>query len=256
MKSDFSASVYFQFLNDGLKRGCRFFALRDFAQASSLQGHTVLLRHDVDICLETALRMAQLENKAGVNSTYFVLLRSPFYNALSPRGGEILREICSLGHEIGLHWDGRLIPSEPEAARRTLRGEAELLSGVCGQEIVSAAQHFPTVSGRLDLSRDFKVDTYSPAFMEKFIYVSDSSMSWRGRDLSDVARQPGHYQLLLHPVWWMYEGKNQEEKLAGLLAVHESATRVEIDAFHALVMDGLAKREELDQKFKSSMKSK
>ena len=36
----------------------------------------VILRHDVDASLEAALKMAELENKINVSSTYFILLSS------------------------------------------------------------------------------------------------------------------------------------------------------------------------------------
>ena len=65
----------------------------------------VILRHDIDNSLEQAVNLAQVEAEAGVASTYFVLLRTDFYNIASSAGLRAVRRIQSLGHEIGLHFD-------------------------------------------------------------------------------------------------------------------------------------------------------
>ena len=41
------------------------------------------LRHDVDISIKKAVEMAEVEQAAGLHSTYYILLTSPFYNAFS-----------------------------------------------------------------------------------------------------------------------------------------------------------------------------
>lgn len=65
----------------------------------------VILRHDIDYDMGQAVRLAELEAEEGVRSTYFVLLRTDFYNAASRAGQEALQRIQALGHEIGLHFD-------------------------------------------------------------------------------------------------------------------------------------------------------
>ncbi|MGZ4395766.1 MAG: hypothetical protein ACXVZ2_10440, partial [Gaiellaceae bacterium] len=47
---------------------------------------TVILRHDVDLSLDAALTMAELEAEAGAAATYFLMTRSEFYNLDSPSG--------------------------------------------------------------------------------------------------------------------------------------------------------------------------
>lgn len=64
-----------------------------------------ILRHDVDMDIEKALVMARLETELGVKSTYYILISSDFYNAFSRKNSEYLREILSLGHSVGLHFD-------------------------------------------------------------------------------------------------------------------------------------------------------
>ena len=49
---------------------------RDFSKVA-------ILRHDVDMSLEKAAKMAGLEEKMQVRATYYVLLCSDFYNVYS-----------------------------------------------------------------------------------------------------------------------------------------------------------------------------
>ena len=65
----------------------------------------VLWRHDVDVSMHRAARLAEIEAERGAVATYFVNPRSAFYNLRSPKSRRLLRRIRSLGHEIGLHFD-------------------------------------------------------------------------------------------------------------------------------------------------------
>ena len=44
---------------------------------------SVIMRHDIDYCLEQSVKMAQIEQEEGISSTYFVLLKTDFYNPAS-----------------------------------------------------------------------------------------------------------------------------------------------------------------------------
>jgi hypothetical protein len=71
----------------------------------------VYLRHDLDVCLEEALDMANLESELGVRATYFILVNSPLYNPLSQGSLEFVHHIQAKGHWIGLHIDLGLLSS-------------------------------------------------------------------------------------------------------------------------------------------------
>ncbi|VTX99065.1 Uncharacterised protein [Campylobacter concisus] len=58
----------------------------------------ILLRHDIDVSPKLALEMAKLEHKLGVNSTFFFMVRSPFYNLFSRANDNIVRQIIDMGH--------------------------------------------------------------------------------------------------------------------------------------------------------------
>ena len=47
---------------------------------------TVILRHDVDLSLDAALVLAEIEADAQAPATYFLMRRSEFYNLEAPSG--------------------------------------------------------------------------------------------------------------------------------------------------------------------------
>src|SRR5262249_50320230 len=63
------------------------------------QRFTILLRHDVDRRPQNALAMALLEHRKGIASTYYFRTQPC---AFAP---DIIRDIHSLGHEIGYHYE-------------------------------------------------------------------------------------------------------------------------------------------------------
>ena len=65
----------------------------------------VYLRHDVDFSLESALLMAKLETSIDINSNYFFMISSNFYNIFSHHSFKIIKEIQKLGHNISIHFD-------------------------------------------------------------------------------------------------------------------------------------------------------
>ena len=61
----------------------------------SPQPGTVILRHDVDLSLDAALRMAEVEAAAGAQATYFLMTGSVFYNLNSHEGEQRARHGCA-----------------------------------------------------------------------------------------------------------------------------------------------------------------
>lgn len=72
---------------------------------SDLDDKVVIMRHDVDVCLDKALAMAELEYELDVQATYFILVSGLYYNIFQLKAKQIMRKIASFGHEIGLHFD-------------------------------------------------------------------------------------------------------------------------------------------------------
>jgi hypothetical protein len=61
----------------------------------------IILRHDVNLSLSYALKLAKLEADHGLRVIYFVLLHTDLYNAMSESGTKALRQVSDMRHKIG-----------------------------------------------------------------------------------------------------------------------------------------------------------
>lgn len=166
----------------------------------------VILRHDVDQSLSQAVKLAELEAEEGVRSTWFVLLRTEFYNVFSKAGTEALRHIRSLGHEIGLHFDeASYAPAlGPDEVVQNIIKECGLLSALLETRVSTVSMHRPSKS---TLEADFQipgiVNSYGKTFFRNFKYLSDSRRRWR-EPVLDIIRS-GEFDrlhILTHAFWY------------------------------------------------------
>jgi hypothetical protein len=158
---------------------------------------TVLLRHDVDLSLRAALRLAEVEAGAGVAATYFVMTGSEFYNLNAPSGEAALERLRALGHRVGQHavWpdaehDGRFDPvfawhnPDPEFMREPVDG---------------------------------LVNVMAPPWAD--VYRSDSNQNWRQGCPHEELRAGAFERLQLHthPAIWVYPGQTMRETMLAML---------------------------------------
>jgi hypothetical protein len=158
---------------------------------------TVLLRHDVDLSLDAALAIAELEAESGAAATYFLMTRSEFYNLDSPSGAAAIERLRGLGHRVGLHavWpvvdgDGRFDPvlawhnPDPEYMREPVEGFVNVMEAPWAD-----------------------------------VYRSDSNQHWRQgcphEELAAGAFQ--RLQLLTHPEIWAYPGTTMRATMLSML---------------------------------------
>ena len=164
----------------------------------------VILRHDIDYSMEQAVKLAKVEQEMGVSSTYFVLLRTDFYNPASKRTLDMVRQIHDMGHEVGLHFDEVAYQGcSAEELPALIQYEAKLLVDICGFPIRSFSMHRPN---QLTLAKDLQgeglVNSYGEEFFRQFKYLSDSRRNWR-EPVLDIVRS-GEYDKLhiLTPAFW------------------------------------------------------
>ena len=159
----------------------------------------LILRHDVDLSLEAAVELAELEGDAGVRATYFVMTESAFYNLASPAGEATIATLRSLGHAVGLH---------------AVYPRAELDERF--DPVV--AWHNPDPE-YMSAPIPVAVNAMEPRFFSPEHYRSDSNQNWRsGCPHEELAAGAFEWlQLLTHPEIWVYPGGTMRETMLAMV---------------------------------------
>ncbi|MBA2460818.1 MAG: hypothetical protein H0V45_03465 [Actinobacteria bacterium] len=194
MSCAFDLEHYAELLEAAKAGGYRF----AFFEGEPRDGDLVL-RHDVDLSLDAALRMAELEAETGARATYFLMTQSVFYNLASPEGEQAIARLRELGHGVALHavhpnvtLDERFNPvvawhnPEPQYMSAPIEGAINVMEG----------------------------RWFSPA-----TYRSDSNQHWRAGCPHEQLRA-GLFrwlQLLTHPEIWAYPGATMGETMRAML---------------------------------------
>ena len=191
----FELEHYRELLESAQAGGYRFATFDSAAPAAG----DVFLRHDVDLALDAALRMAELEAEAGAVATYFLMTRSVFYNLASAEGENAVARLRELGHRVGHHavhphidFDGRFDKvlawhnPDPEFMREPLVGPVNVMA--------------------------------EPWFSPDH-YRSDSNRHWRSGCPHEALRRGEleWLQLLTHPEIWVYPGESMRETMEAML---------------------------------------
>ena len=118
----------------------------------------LILRHDVDQSLEQSIKIATIENNYNIKSTFFLWLRSPFYNIFEKKYSDIIYKISNLGHQIGLHFDENVYTIENEKnINKFIEKEINLVNTYFNINIYAISMHRPS---KWLLNNDVKLDKY------------------------------------------------------------------------------------------------
>jgi hypothetical protein len=200
-------------------------------------GRHVLWRHDVDVSMHRAARLAEIEAERGVVATYFVNPRSVFYNLLEPEIEVLLRRIRSLGHEIGLHFDAGAYSTATltsDSLESVLRRQQSFVENLVESSIKVVSWHNPDQSNLLDFDADeiaSMLNVYAGRLRRDYAYCSDSNGYWRFRPMGQVIRE-GHdrLHLLTHPEWWTPEAMSPSERIDRAILGRARKIRRDYDA--------------------------
>ena len=200
MTCDFSPAHYRDLLRAARAGGYRWAGFDRPPVAGDL-----LLRHDVDLSLEAALAIAELEAEEGAWSTWFLMTRSVFYNLASAEGARTIERLRELGHRVAHHavypdvdLDGRFDPvvawhnPDPEYMQAEIPGA---------------------------------VNVMRPPFFDPAHYRSDSNQHWRSGCPHDELERGAFtwLQLLTHPEIWAFEGATMGESMRSFLDADRAA---------------------------------
>ena len=203
MSCDFSLDHYRELLRAARDGGYRW----AFFDGRPREGD-LILRHDVDLSLEAALRIAELEAEEGASATYFLMTESVFYNLASAEGRSALERLRALGHRVGLHavWPRAELDERFDAVVAWHNPDPEYMTApIDGADNVMAEPWFRPAT-----------------------YRSDSNQRWR-HGCPHPELEVGAFpwlQLLTHPEIWAYPGRTMAETMHAMLDA-ERERRVE-----------------------------
>ena len=178
----------------------------------------IFLRHDIDLSLDAALQMAELEAEHGVQATYLLMTESVFYNLASSEGVAAIARLRELGHAVGHHavhpnveLDDRFDP-----VVSWHNPQAEFMS--------------QTIPGAINV--------YAEPYFDPPTYRSDSNQHWRSGCPHEELRGGGFtwLQILVHPAIWVYQGATMGLTMRSMLNA-EKARRLEQLAADGIDLD-------------------
>ena len=210
MECNFTYKHFEETANLAKKLGFSFFAMHDFL-AKKPRDKFIVMRHDIDLSLRHALKMAEFENKLGINSTYFIRIGKPV-NPFFEENADIIRKIAELGHEIGIHYDSDIINNHN--FKQFLLDKKKKLEKVSETKVFGISLHKIKKSDhkkqieKLNFIEQFlreldlEYDAYSDIFLEKIKYISESARCWREGCMCKHIKKNTKLCILTHPIWW------------------------------------------------------
>lgn len=213
---DFTYNAYVDLIKLLKEKDYKFTNYKDYKNIE----RPVIFRHDIDNSLERALNIAKIENDNKIKSTFFVLLSTDFYNVFSKQSNIILREIISLGHEVGLHFDEKRYKiNNEEDLLNYVEYEKNILDGVLDVDVETVSMHRPS-KWILENDIQFKdiINSYSKKFLNEFKYLSDSRMHWREDVLEIIkSKECDKLHILTHPFWYAEDKGGIKERVRGFI---------------------------------------
>ena len=200
MSCDFSLEHYRELLRAAKEGGYRWSGF-DRAPAEG----DLIFRHDVDLSLEAAVALAELEAEEDAWSTWFLMTRSVFYNLDSAEGERTIERLRALGHRVAHHAVYPHIDLDDRFDR-------------------VVAWHNPDPE-YVNEPIDGVVNVMQPPWFDREHYRSDSNQHWRsGCPHEALARgELDWVQVLTHPEIWAYDGATMRETMESFLDADRAA---------------------------------
>ena len=109
---------YESFISSFQSQGYNFIS---FNQLDLNKNSQIIMRHDIEVDIDLAYKMAIIEKDLGIKSTYFFLLCNESYNLISDKNSLIIKNIADMGHTISLHFDMSIYKNPIENLKNELK---------------------------------------------------------------------------------------------------------------------------------------
>jgi hypothetical protein len=215
---DFTLAMY-RNLTGSVKNN-NIYTVRDYIRTRPKKG--LVLRHDVDISLKKALRMAQDDYDLEVQSTYYFRYPKTF-------DPEILKKIEDMGHEIGYHYEV-LDKTRGDVSRAIalFRQELDIFRKYVDVTTVSMHGGVLTRHDNRDIWKDADFSDFG-LLGEPYIsvdyttihYFTDTGRDWSGRySVKDNVEQSSPYQGTVNTTPALIQALRKSESELFFITIH------------------------------------
>lgn len=152
--------------------------LADYLQQKPTK-KVIVLKHDIDRGIKTALEMAKIEHQYGLVASYYFRIPATW-------DPEIIAQISQMGHEVGLHYES-LDKAKGDHAKAIKLFEADLETMRKKFKVKTISMHgnpFTRFDNR-DIWKDYDLkkfgligEAYLSVDFEKIMYYSDTGRTW------------------------------------------------------------------------------
>lgn len=197
---DFTSNTYRHLLLALQEAGYNFITFAEYCQGK-WPAKFVILRHDVDLLPQHSLRFAQLQAKLGMRGSYY------FRAVPESWDDHIIKEISSLGHEVGYHYEN-LTTHQGEVNKGIIDFDTHLNALRQLTEVKTICMHGSPRSpyDSKDLWKEYNYQDYGiigePYFdvdFDTMFYLTDTGRRWDGWRMSVRDKVPQQEQ-------WAKEG--------------------------------------------------
>lgn len=181
---DFTVHKYIRLLNALIEQGYSFQTFSEYLKDPS--SRCIILRHDVDKRPEHSLVLAKIEHKLGLRGTYN-------FRALPVSWDEdIIKEISSLEHEIGYHYENLSVcKGDYEKAFSDFERNLEKLRALVPVSTITMHGSPTSKYDSKDLWQHFNYkelglvgEPYFDVDFSRILYLTDTGRRWDGSKVS------------------------------------------------------------------------
>lgn len=211
-----------------IKEGYAFQLYSEYENASEQK--VILLRHDVDARPDHSLTFARLQHKMGIVGTYYFRMVPQSFDE------GVIREIASMGHEIGYHYETMdAAGGDQKKAIERFKKNLEKLRTLADVETICMHGSPMSKYDNRDLwqhydYRDYGIiaEPYFDLDFSKVLYLTDTGRRWDGQEVSIRDKVPGSGHKIQGSKGRAQDASSQDspnsrvfEKRAARLATHD-----------------------------------
>ena len=181
---DFTHKKYQSLLIALQENGYSFLTFKDYVLCP--KDKCVILRHDVDLLPDNALKMALIENAMGIKSSYY------FRSVKESWDSNIVSQISDMGHEIGYHYEN-LTTCNGNFDKAIIDFEKNLkkmrklvnISTICMHGSPTSKWDSKDLWNKYSyLDYEIIAEPYFDINFNEFAYFTDTGRSWNRKDSS------------------------------------------------------------------------